>query len=117
MQLRQHPICSALFYSKDDKLQCRFDCIAHVHHNTCLSKHLFNQTTQLQRDCYRTVQPPSSPIDLNKNKFKANPQDNFAVVICKFNRLDVLSLDRSNHRRYQYLWDQYNNLNTMQLVV
>ena len=120
-QLKKDNRCSILFYSKQDKLQLRFSCIAHIHHKDRLSDYLYSQTTESQRKCYAFSKPPSMIIpektkeiweEASSEIIKVDPYDNFAACVCNFDKLDLLYLNHEGHVRILYQWDKYGNLSS-----
>ena len=124
-ELKDAPNCSLLFYSKADKLQLRFKCIAHVHHQDRLSNYLLSQTTPQQRECYQFPIPPGHHISsINKEHYmKSMPslkpedaQNNFAACVCNFSELDLLYLQYDGHIRLRYKWDKHHELSISNIV-
>ena len=121
-EIRQSSNCSLLFYSKPDKLQLRFKCKAHVHHKNRLTKYLFSQATNSQKQCYRYPLSPSTIISDKTKEISVNESElvdayqNFGVCVCNFYEIDSLFLSQKGHVRLLYEWDKYNNLTTNYLV-
>ena len=119
-QFKQNPRVSVLFYSKEDKLQLRFKCVLHVHHNDRLTNYLFGNTTESQQDCYMTHYPPSSVIDnmpsYLSSKRDAVARENFAVCVCNFDELDLLYLNQKRHSRILYSWDKHGKRSSVDLA-
>ena len=113
-QIKKNPDCSILFYSKPDKIQLRFKCFCHIHHNDRLTKYIYSQTTSSQRKCYETPFTPSSKLNTNSSEF-SSPEDNFSVCVCNFNELEVLFLNHEKHIRILYEWDKSGQLKTSNL--
>ncbi|RAP29523.1 hypothetical protein DID78_03515 [Candidatus Marinamargulisbacteria bacterium SCGC AG-343-D04] len=112
--LKKNNKCSVLFYSKEDKLQLRFQCVAHIHYKDKLSDDFFAKATDQQKECYRYSLSPSSVINTEtKEKMlrndesvkKVNPYENFSLCIVNFTELDLLHLEFSGHTRVHYSWD------------
>ena len=59
--IQQNPKTSFIFYSKNDRLQLRFECVSHVHHHNRLS-----------RESFKLLLVPAS-VD-NPQAFKLYPQ-------------------------------------------
>ena len=110
-QIKKNPDCSILFYSKPDKLQLRFKCFSHIHHNDRLSKYIYSQTTPNQRKCYETPYIPSTKMNNTiAESTTSSPEDNFSVCVCNFNELEILFLNHQKHIRILYEWDKSGHL-------
>ena len=124
-QLKKEPYCSLLFYSRPDKIQARFDCVSHIHHNNRLSQVSYEKLTDSQRQCYQWPIAPSEKIDfVNMETYmsqsskikKVDPINNFCVIVCNFNKLEVLKLQHDGHVRVLYDWNKKGELTTTNLV-
>lgn len=124
-QLRKNRACSILFYSKQDKLQLRFTCSAHIHYKSRLSDFLFSQTTESQRRCYGFSKAPSIIIpkrtkeeweQTSEEINKEDPYENFAACVCNFSELDLLYLNHEGHVRIRYKWDKNSELSSEYLI-
>ena len=108
---------------KEDKVQLRFKCVAHVHFQDRLCNYLYSQTTH-SKQCYTYAIEPSHPI-LEKSKEQAyennkiskqSAKTNFAACVCNFNELELLYLNFKSHIRIQYNWDKFSKLTAQYLV-
>ena len=104
-QLQDNPHCSILFYSKEDRLQLRFKCFAHIHQNDRLADYFYSKTTDFQQECYRSSISPGTKLLDKQFPRSIDPRQNFSVVICNFNDLDLLFLNKDSHKRIVYHWD------------
>ena len=114
-ELQENNRCSLLFYSKQDKLQLRFNCVSHLHYDDRLKDFIFKQTTASQRRCYEQTQAPSSILNTPLSR-TLEARENFVVCVCNFTSLDLLFLNYDEHIRVHYNWDKKSICNTTRLA-
>tara|TARA_Y100000590_G_C15595808_1_gene967984 strand:+ start:669 stop:1250 length:582 start_codon:yes stop_codon:yes gene_type:complete len=113
-QLKNNPICSALFYDKVRRVQLRFKAKAKIHYQNKLSSKVWDMTPLQSRKCYMGPFPPSQALDqyhpnipleyLKTDPEKYHSEDgyvNFAHIELVVLEVDVLKLHHDGHVRFK----------------
>ncbi len=106
------PRVSWLFYSFPDKLQVRCRGIATLHHQDNIAAEMWARTQLLSRRCYLAPLAPSEAADgpvqnIPEHLVGREPTEeesvggfeNFGVLRCKVQEMDILSLEYTGNRR------------------
>ena len=113
-QLSYNPLCSALFYDKDRKVQLRFKVKAKINYQNELSKSIWLATPLQSRKCYMGPFSPSKVLEdyhpnipleyLKTDPEKYHSEDgyvNFAHIELVVLEVDVLKLHHNGHIRFK----------------
>ena len=105
--LRANPVASLLFWLPDQRLQLRLSCQVAIESGSTV-RDLWNKVPQHSRVAYGSTPPPGTPIDNALSYERVPNPDDFAVLVCQINEIDVLHLG-DDHRRARYTkkrdWD------------
>jgi hypothetical protein len=103
-QIECDPRLAWVFYDRARRVQLRARGVAALHHRDDSARSVWDQTKAPSRVCYATPHPPGTPIPepLPAPTDADSGWDDFCVVRCTIERLDLLLLAASGHRRV--LW-------------
>lgn len=105
-QIRANINVSALFYSKDDKIQIRFAGHASINNQDEYCGERWNKMHPQSKRCYYQNIKPGDYID-NPELVKTETTDflskDFSIITIKINSIDWLFLSSSGHIRAEYL--------------
>ncbi len=108
-QLAACPRVSLHWYEPQARLQVRIVAAARIHHADARAAAAWADARVTSRACYTAAEPPGTPVE----SFPAAPPipqaddrrgfDQFAVVVCRFTSLELLSLHATGHQRVRLL--------------
>lgn len=98
--LRANPVASFLFWLPDQRLQLRLSCDVAIKSGPAVTS-LWDKVPQHSRIAYGSSPSPGTPIESALAYVKAPDPDDFAVLVCRINEIDVLHLGE-DHRRARY---------------
>ena len=105
-QIRKNINVSALFYSRDDKIQIRFMGDAAISNQDDYCDERWNKMYAQSKECYYQNIKPGNYID-NPDVVKTESIDllseNFSIITIKVNSIDWLYLSANGHTRAEYL--------------
>ena len=107
-QISKNMNVSALFYSKDDKIQIRFSGHASINNQDDYCEERWNKMHPQSKKCYYQNVKPGSYIEhpeLVKTKTLGLLSKDFSIITIKVNSIDWLFLSSSGHIRAEYLRD------------
>jgi len=119
-KIKKNPICSILFYGKQEKIQLRLKAECTVHFNDEITKESWKNTGHISRKCYLVTNgpgtvsvTPTSGLDDKFDNFNYTKEEsetgykNFCVIRCKVKSIEWLYLAAKGHRRA--IFDLENN--------
>jgi len=104
-------------YDGETKLQVRIEGAARLHHGDALAEAAWTGSRAMSRVCYGVAPAPGTPLPEggaytmpDEDPDGRIGRENFAAVVVRATRLDLLYLDRRGHRRAVFLragegWD------------
>ena len=111
-QLNDSPLCSALFYDIERRIQLRLSCLAIIHYNSKISKKIWDKTALQSKKCYMGSYAPSTRLEdwdpnIPLKYLKKDPEledskkgyKNFAHIELEIIDLEVLQLRHDGHIR------------------
>ena len=105
-QIRTNTNVSALFYSKDDKIQIRFTGHASINNQDEYCDERWNKMHPQSKKCYYQNIKPGTYIDhpeLVKTEKTDLLSKDFSIITININSIDWLFLSSSGHIRAEYL--------------
>ena len=119
-KIKKNPICSILFYGKQEKIQLRLKAECTVHFNDEITKESWKNTGHISRKCYLVTNgpgtdsvTPTSGLDDKFDNFNYTKEEsetgykNFCAIRCKVKSIEWLYLAAKGHRRA--IFDLENN--------
>ena len=119
-KIKKNPICSILFYGKQEKIQLRLKAECTVHFNDEITKESWENTGHISRKCYLVTNgpgtesvTPTSGLDDKFDNFNYTKEEsetgykNFCAIRCKVKSIEWLYLAAKGHRRA--IFDLENN--------
>ena len=111
-KIKKNPICSMLFYGKEEKIQLRVKAECKVNYNNDVTKESWEKTGHISRKCYLVTNgpgtksdKPTSGLDKKFDNFDFTKEEseagykNFCVIQCKIKSIEWLYLAAKGHRR------------------
>ena len=111
-KIKKNPICSILFYGKEEKIQLRIKATCEVNYNNEISRESWENTGHISRKCYLVTNgpgtlsdKPTSGLDNKFDNFNFTKEEseagykNFCVIRCKIKSIEWLYLAAKGHRR------------------
>ena len=118
-QLKNQPVLSWLFYHPGQQIQLRAFGKTTIHSQNVLTLENWQKIPVYGRKTYGTLNAPGHPlafpnddlpaiwttedIELAQTEYAYN---NFAVIVCKINKFEWLSLKRTGHQRAQFIFQK-----------
>jgi pyridoxamine 5'-phosphate oxidase len=105
-EIAAEPRCALHFYDAKAGLQLRLGGRARVHAGDAIADAAWAGSRAMSRMCYAVEPAPGSPVPAPPPA----PQDpeagrpNFAVILLRFDRLELLDLAATGHRRARFDW-------------
>ena len=119
-QIRENPNVSWLFYHPKKWLQLRLSGTATVHIDDKTAESQWEKVKLPNRINYSAENPPGSPTEkpvsgppdllrggASKRSGHPDARKNFAVIVCRFDDLDWLSLKLTGHIRAKFHWEDH----------
>jgi pyridoxamine 5'-phosphate oxidase len=111
-QLDQDPRVCLTFYDPNDRFQLRIPAWADIHVQDEIAKDAWQELKPFARAMYGTPITPGELLDTEQDWPRELPElaedspafDQFAVVGCQFSEIDLLILERTQHRRVRLDW-------------
>ena len=113
-QLINNPLCSALFYDINRRVQIRMNCSSTINYKNNISAKIWDKTALQSRKCYMGPHTPSTTLDTyhpnipleyaKKDPDKANSEEgyeHFVHVELSIIDLDILQLHHDGHIRFK----------------
>ena len=117
-QIRENPNVSWLFYHPQRWLQLRFSGKASIHMDGGTAESQWAKVRPASRINYCAGSPPGSPVDKPTSGLPVNlrekaskyldhseARNNFAAIVCRFDRMDWLLLKLTGHTRAKFRWE------------
>ena len=112
-QITQNRISCVHAYDKQQKIQIRLDGHTEIHQNDGVTEHAWENAKSMSKLCYTVAGAPgmeiSAPEAYDADQAPADVEagyDNFCVVLFTFNRLEMLYLKHTGHRRSSFEWSE-----------
>lgn len=107
-ELKDSPEAALLFWHPSSKLQVKLIVTVKIHEKDELKKDHWSQVGSRGKDSYNTAKAPGSSVsDPDKVEYK-DPFDgnDFAVLECRVEKMEVLQLRREGHIRAAFDFDE-----------
>ena len=111
-KIKKNPLCSILFYGKEEKIQLRVKAECEINYENEITKESWKKTGHISRKCYLVTKgpgtvsdKPTSGLDSKFDNFYFTKEEsetgykNFCVIKCKIKSIEWLYLAAKGHRR------------------
>lgn len=117
--IESNPLVSFLAYDKDLSLQVRFNASAKIHHMNDRTQDKWNAMLDMSKRCYMSEFGPGRQLPHSSHHMigsdtagQEKAYENFAIIECQFNAMDVLFLSHKAHLRCAYKFEHEKVIST-----
>jgi hypothetical protein len=103
--LRRRPAVALHWYDPRLRIQVRIAAVATIHHGDRVAADAWSAAAAMSRACYTARHAPGTPLHAFADAPSAPAAgddvgfDHFAVIACRFDAVELLSLHASGHQR------------------